>query len=89
MRGEMRDPISTEQERIRREEEKKIMDKYEIPFINASIKAFGQRFSLPRERAYAYLKKFSGMLYFVSISFILDSFISGLGSFSVISKSGL
>lgn len=38
-----------------------VMDKYEIPFINACIKAFGQRFSLPRERAYAYLKRFSGM----------------------------
>lgn len=37
------------------------MDKYEIPFLNACIKDFADKFSLSRDSAYAYLKKFSGM----------------------------
>ncbi len=34
------------------------MNKYEIPFINACIRAFGQWFSLPREKAYVYLHRY-------------------------------
>ena len=41
------------------------MDKYEIPFLNACIRAFGQRFSLPGEEAYAYLKKYEGMAFLI------------------------
>ena len=41
------------------------MDKYEIPFLNACIRAFGQRFSLRREEAYAYLKKYEGMAFLI------------------------
>ena len=41
------------------------MDKYEIPFLNACIRAFRQRFSLPREEAYAYLKKYEGMAFLI------------------------
>ena len=41
------------------------MDEYEIPFLNACIRAFGQRFSLPREEAYAYLKKYEGMAFLI------------------------
>ena len=37
------------------------MNKYEIPFLNACIRAFGLRFSLSREDAYAYLKKYEGV----------------------------
>lgn len=40
-----------------------IMDKYEIPFINTCIKAFGHRFSMSRDKAYEYLKKYSGMAF--------------------------
>ena len=43
MRGEMRDPISTEQERIRREEEKKIMDKYEILLKEQNFEMWGNK----------------------------------------------
>ena len=39
------------------------MDKYEIPFINACIKAFGDRFSITRDQAYKYLKEFSEMAF--------------------------
>ena len=41
------------------------MDKYEIPFLNACIRAFGQRFSLPREEPYAYLMKYEGMAFLI------------------------
>ena len=43
MRGEKRDPISTEQERIRREEEKKIMDKYEILLKEQNFEMWGNK----------------------------------------------
>ena len=39
------------------------MSKYEIPFINACIKAFGQRFSLSREKAYDYLQRYAGLAF--------------------------
>lgn len=41
------------------------MSKYEIPFLNACIKAFGQRFALSREAAYAYLKKHAGVSFLI------------------------
>ena len=41
------------------------MNKYEIPFVNACIKAFGQKFALSRETAYAYLKKYSGVAFLI------------------------
>lgn len=37
------------------------MDKYEIPWLNLCVQVFAQRFSLTRDSAYAYLKKYSGM----------------------------
>lgn len=39
------------------------MDKYEIPFLNSCIKAFADKFSMSRDRAYEYLKKYSGMAF--------------------------
>lgn len=39
------------------------MDKYEIPFLNSCIKAFGDRFSMSRDKAYEYLKQYSGMAF--------------------------
>ena len=41
------------------------MNKYERPFVNACIKAFGQRFSLSREASYAYLKKYAGVSFLI------------------------
>lgn len=41
------------------------MNKYEIPFLNTCIRAFGQRFSLSREAAYAYLKKYDGVAFLI------------------------
>ena len=41
------------------------MNKYEIPFLNACIKAFGRRFSLSLEEAYAYLKKYEGVAFLI------------------------
>lgn len=42
------------------------MDKYQIPFINACIKAFSERFSFSRTDAYDYLHRHKGM------KFLLD-----------------
>ena len=41
------------------------MSKYEIPFVNACIKAFGQKFSLSRDAAYDYLKKYAGVAFLI------------------------
>ena len=41
------------------------MNKYEIPFLNACIRAFGLSFSLSREDAYAYLKKYEGVAFLI------------------------
>ena len=41
------------------------MSEYEIPFINACIKAFGQRFSLSREKAYDYLQRHAGLAFLI------------------------
>ena len=41
------------------------MSKYEISFVNACIKALGQKFSLSRDAAYAYLKKYAGVAFLI------------------------
>lgn len=41
------------------------MSKYEIPLINACIRAFGQRFSLSREKAYEYLHHYAGLAFLI------------------------
>ena len=41
------------------------MNKYEIPFLNACIRAFRLRFSLSREDADAYLKKYGGVAFLI------------------------
>ena len=41
------------------------MSKYEIPFVNACISAFGQKFSLSRDAAYAYLKRYAGVTFLI------------------------
>ena len=41
------------------------MNKYEIPFINACIRAFGQRFSLSLEKAYDYLHHYAGLSFLI------------------------
>lgn len=41
------------------------MNKYEIPFINVCIKAFGQWFSLPREKVYEYLHRYVGLVFLI------------------------
>ena len=41
-------------------------DKYQIPFINACIRAFAKRVGLPLKNAFQYLDRFHG------ISFMVD-----------------
>ena len=41
------------------------MERYEIPFFNACIKAFGKRFSMSREKAYDYMKRYSGLAFLI------------------------
>lgn len=41
------------------------MDKYEIPFINLCIKEFADRFSLSRQKAYDYLKRYMGLSFLI------------------------
>ena len=41
------------------------MERYEIPFFNACIKAFGKRFSMSRERGYDYMKRYSGIAFLI------------------------
>lgn len=38
---------------------------YKIPFINACIKAFGDRFILSRDKAYDYLQSHGGMAFLI------------------------
>ncbi len=40
-------------------------DKYQIPFTNACIRSFGDRFGLPTRNAYQYLKRFHGIDFLV------------------------
>lgn len=37
------------------------MSKYEIPFINLTVRAFANRFAITRKAAYDYLNKFQGL----------------------------
>lgn len=37
------------------------MSKYEIPFLTACIRAFGNTFSMTRQDAFRYLKEFKGL----------------------------
>lgn len=41
------------------------MERYEIPYLNACIKAFGKRFSMSREKAYDYMKRYSGLAFLI------------------------
>ena len=41
------------------------MERYEIPCLNACIKAFGKRFSMSREKAYDYMKRYSGIAFLI------------------------
>ena len=41
------------------------MSTYEIPFITECIYAFGKKFSLPRQSAYEYLRKFAGLSFLI------------------------
>ncbi|MBQ0081158.1 MAG: DUF3791 domain-containing protein [Alistipes sp.] len=43
------------------------MSKYDIPFINACIKAFGVRFSISRDNAYEYLAKYHGISFLIEL----------------------
>ncbi len=43
----------------------KTMSKFEIPYLNACIKAFGDRFSLSRENSYDYLKRHAGLAFLI------------------------
>ena len=41
------------------------MSNYEIPFINAAIHAFGQRFSMTRQAAFDYLHEHKGLAFLI------------------------
>ena len=41
------------------------MGRYEIPYLNACIKAFAKRFSMSRENAYDYMKRFCGLAFLI------------------------
>ncbi len=41
------------------------MSKYQIPFTNACIRSFGERFGLPTRNAYLYLKHFKGIEFLI------------------------
>lgn len=41
------------------------MERYEIPYLNACIKAFGKRFSMSREKAYDYMKRYTGLAFLI------------------------
>ena len=42
-----------------------IMSKFEIPFINVCIQAFGQRFALSLQAAYRYLHNHKGLAFLI------------------------
>ena len=44
---------------------KDMRDKYQIPFINACIRALAKRFGLPVKSAFQYLDRFKGMEFLV------------------------
>lgn len=39
--------------------------KYQIPYTNACIRAFGRRFDMPTKEAFLYLKKYKGIDFLV------------------------
>ena len=41
------------------------MSKYQIPYTNACIRAFGRRFQLPTKEAFMYLLRFRGIAFLV------------------------
>ena len=41
------------------------MSKYQIPYTNACIRAFGRRFSISIKDAYKYLRKYKGIGFLV------------------------
>gem|GEM_PF-180726 len=41
------------------------MSKYQIPYTNACIRAFGRRFAISTKDAYLYLRKFRGIAFLV------------------------
>ena len=41
------------------------MSKYQIPYTNACIRAFGRRFHLPTKEAFMYLLRFKGVAFLV------------------------
>lgn len=41
------------------------MSKFEIPFINVCIRAFGQRFALSLQAAYRYLREHQGLAFLI------------------------
>lgn len=40
-------------------------DKYQIPFINACIRAFARRVGLPMKNVFQYLERFKGIAFLV------------------------
>ena len=41
------------------------MSKYQIPYTNACIRAFGRRFSIPTKEAYRYLRQYQGIAFLI------------------------
>ena len=41
------------------------MSKYQIPYTNACIRAFGRRFAISAKDAYTYLRKYKGIAFLV------------------------
>ena len=41
------------------------VNKYQIPYTNACIRAFGRRFSIPTKEAYLYLRQYQGIAFLV------------------------
>ena len=41
------------------------MSKYQIPYTNACIRAFGRRFSITTKEAFEYLKKYRGIAFLI------------------------
>ncbi|MBO7571749.1 MAG: DUF3791 domain-containing protein [Bacteroidales bacterium] len=41
------------------------MNKYQIPYTNACIRAFGKRFNLPAKEAFLYLHRYKGIAFLI------------------------
>ena len=46
-------------------EQRKEMYKYEIPFLTAAVQAFGQRFAMTRKAAFNYLHQHKGLAFLI------------------------